>query len=1438
MKRIISALLILMMLIPPMVLPAQAATSSQAESVVRVTTDKQVAAVGDTVTVTVEYENIPACSAVEFALAYDTEYLMQPADADVTSYLTGQQALNATATIDEKLSQDFAGWQAVKVVAANNDNCLMGASGTLFTAKFIVKKETPAPGIPLAFAGVFNNLYSEKDMRNTIQVVNTHIATANPTKSVTNVSLKNGPTKTQYVQGQALKLEGGLLNVTYNDGTTQEVPLSMAQVTQYDFTKLGTQTVKASYAGKEVSFDIETEASELSSISIGQKPETIEYILGKTSKLDKTGGVLLLHYNGSIIKTLDMTHSSVTASGYNPNQLGVQTIQVQYGGFQTQYKIVVLEKALKKIDVRTPMICDTCKKEQDSFELITAAGGKPSSMNFNKRLEYINNSANNVTCLEGCGGKTFSTKMKMVYFVNEPFDVENAALFVTYSDKTTAEIPMTLDMVEFNNSIATTQFVEVAYGEQWMLIENIRTKNKKATSVSISQTPDKTEYVQGQLFDPTGGKILVNYDDNSEEELSMGSSGVTFYYNNLNELGSHKITVYYMGQRASFNIRVVARAVASLAVDQNAKSTYIQGQELELSTKLNVTYNDGKTETAYLVNATVTGYNPNKVGEQLVTITYGKKTFEWLVTVVKKVATKLEVVGTLPTTILEGLDLNLENCTLTATYNDGEVKEQIAITPAMITGFNKNQLGSQTVTIAYEEGSVPFEIIVLKKSLTAIEVEGVKDLYLLGEELDRSVGKIKLIYDNGSSDYIDFNHADVSVEGFCSDAEGQYTITVGYQGLEDTYLVSIHLEIREISVTVPNKTEYKEGEPLNLEGGTVQVTYHNGQSTELDLSLGMISGYDPYQSGQQTLTVTLGDAKATFTVTVAAKVLERITVSPSVIDHNEWEELDLSQVVVTAWYDNNTSEPVTQKAETTVYDSYVIYTYEGKEAKVTINVIETAPTKIEWAEKPQKNTYVQGEALLKDGTIYVHYNDQTKSEPLSLTDENVVVKGDTETVGPKTIYVQYKDLSPISYEITVVPVMVEKVDLVQAPDQTDYLEEKPLNLAGGMILVTYNNKKSEPLAMDAMGVTISNYNPNQIGKQTVTVTYGGKSTTFEVNVSAKKAVSIKVTTLPKTSYLEGKDLALNLTGGKLTIKYNNDTEQVIALFAADKVSGFDKNRIGTQTITVKHLDLTTEFKITMNKKAMESIAITAMPTKTLYRQGVEKFDPAGGKLTVFYNNNTKEVLDLSAATISGFSNLFAGDVTLKVTYEGHSTELKVLILAENPFKDVKANEYYETPVLWAVTKGITTGTDKDSFSPDEDCTRGQIVTFLWRAAGKPMPKTTQNPFEDVKKGTYYYDAVLWAVENNITQGMDATHFEPDTTCTRGQVATFLWRAEKKPTPKTTTAFADIQKGAYYYDAVLWAVENKITNGMGDNKFAPDTTCTRGQIATFLFRANT
>ena len=167
------------------------------------------------------------------------------------------------------------------------------------------------------------------------------------------------------------------------------------------------------------------------------------------------------------------------------------------------------------------------------------------------------------------------------------------------------------------------------------------------------------------------------------------------------------------------------------------------------------------------------------------------------------------------------------------------------------------------------------------------------------------------------------------------------------------------------------------------------------------------------------------------------------------------------------------------------------------------------------------------------------------------------------------------------------------------------------------------------------------------------------------------------------------------------------------------------------------------------------------------------------------------------------------------------------------FVDVPTGAYYADAVAWAVEQGITSGTSTSTFSPDASCTRAQMVTFLWRAAGSPKTAGS-NPFEDVQSGSYYYDAVLWAVANSITSGTSATTFAPDATVTRGQTVTFLYRAAGAPA-SSGSSFGDVAADAYYADAVAWAVAEGITSGTGDNQFSPDAACTRGQIVTFLYR---
>ena len=189
----------------------------------------------------------------------------------------------------------------------------------------------------------------------------------------------------------------------------------------------------------------------------------------------------------------------------------------------------------------------------------------------------------------------------------------------------------------------------------------------------------------------------------------------------------------------------------------------------------------------------------------------------------------------------------------------------------------------------------------------------------------------------------------------------------------------------------------------------------------------------------------------------------------------------------------------------------------------------------------------------------------------------------------------------------------------------------------------------------------------------------------------------------------------------------------------------------------------------------------------------------------------------------------ASKVTVETSFKAEAPVVK------HPFTDVPEGSWYEDAVIWAVDKGVTSGTSATTFDPDGICTRAQAVTFLWRAAGSPAPTTVSMPFTDVKAGSWYYDAVLWAVEKDITKGTSDITFSPDLNCSRGQIVTFLWRAAGSPAVSGNAAFTDVVVDAYYADAVLWAVKEGVTNGSSATTFGPDVECSRSQIVTFIYR---
>ena len=321
--------------------------------------------------------------------------------------------------------------------------------------------------------------------------------------------------------------------------------------------------------------------------------------------------------------------------------------------------------------------------------------------------------------------------------------------------------------------------------------------------------------------------------------------------------------------------------------------------------------------------------------------------------------------------------------------------------------------------------------------------------------------------------------------------------------------------------------------------------------------------------------------------------------------------------------------------------------------------------------------------------------------------------------------------------------------------------------------------------------------------------------TIKLEADCAEAVTVSRTvkfTLDKSSHV----FTGSIKAGSYTTVTATDTEPVEYTFTYSRPSSGSSSYDPTYSVTV---DKTENGSVTVSPKSAskgDTVTVTVKPDSGYVLETLTVTDKNGNELTLKDKGNGKYTFTMPA-----------GKVEVKATFMEDNSVL-------NFFYDVPNGAYFYEAVKWAVDKGITNGLSDTMFGPYESCTRAQIVTFLWRAAGSPEPKTASS-FTDVPASAYYAKAVAWAVENGITNGMTATEFAPDATCTRGQSVTFLYRA-LKGSAGTISSFADVPANAFYADAVGWAVSQKVTDGTSNTTFSPDDNCTRGQIVTFLYRA--
>ena len=321
--------------------------------------------------------------------------------------------------------------------------------------------------------------------------------------------------------------------------------------------------------------------------------------------------------------------------------------------------------------------------------------------------------------------------------------------------------------------------------------------------------------------------------------------------------------------------------------------------------------------------------------------------------------------------------------------------------------------------------------------------------------------------------------------------------------------------------------------------------------------------------------------------------------------------------------------------------------------------------------------------------------------------------------------------------------------------------------------------------------------------------------------------SAKITLEAVDGYVFTASTTYNAIGGKTPQVLPSSADQVILIYTFDKTGnsssgggttgggGGGGGGVTTYDITVKDAKngAVTASHSSASKGA--TVTLTAKPDKGYVLDTITVLD-----------SKDKEIKLTSKDGKFTFT-MPASKVTVEAAFKAVTTD--------HPFTDVPEGSWYEDAVIWAVDKGITSGTSATTFSPDGICTRAQAVTFLWRAAGSPAPKSSAMPFTDVPADSWYYDAVLWAVEKGITAGTSATTFAPDLNCSRAQIVTFLYRAAGSPAVSGSPAFSDVAPDAYYAKAVKWAQANGITSGIGGGLFGSDNDCTRAQIVTFIYR---
>ena len=1057
--------------------------------------------------------------------------------------------------------------------------------------------------------------------------------------SVTSISIKANPSKTEYRYGESLDLTGATISVVKGSGTT-DIPITDNMVSGYDPTTVGKQTVKVSYGGKDTTFEV-TVKDYVKDITL-TAPTKTEYKYGEA--LDLTGGkVQKVMASGAQEPAVDLTDSSVTVSGYNANKTGKQTITVEYEGIQKTFEITV-KNTVKTIEITAPT--------------------------------------------------------KTTYGHGDSLSLEGGKIEVTYADGTKQTPEMTSDMVTETSTGSSVNMspAESEYGINHKVTKNLTIKYEengtqktatyeieiinKITSIKMHTTP-KTNYNVNDTLDVTNGEILVMRQTGEPEVKEITQDMVTgFDSSKENTKLPLKVTYTENGETKETSYEVsVKDSVTSISIKANpSKTEYRYGESLDLTgATISVVKGSGTTDIPITDNM-VSGYDPTTVGKQTVKVSYGGKDTTFEVTV-KDYVKDITLTAPTKTEYKYGEALDLTGGKVQKVMASGAQEPAVDLTDSSVTvsGYNANKAGKQTITVEYEGIQKTFEVTVVDP-INKIELKGApKTEYKYGEEFD--VSKLKLSISRASGE-TEIPVTSDMIKNYNKNSLGQQQVTIEYEGNTiETITVQVVDYIQSVVITPPSKVSYNYGEALDLTGAVITKVMASTPDEPITINVtnDMISGYNPNKLGIQDVTITYTDGKTytqIFKVTVNEKV-KSISLKDTGFkkDYKYGENLDLDNLSIVIQYISGKTEevPVTSGMVTGYYpktlgNQALTIKYDDFEVKTSVSVkdyikdIKLTP--------PDKKEYKINESLsLAGGSITEVMASGATGNVISLT-QNMVSGFDSTTPGTKTITVKYKEITK-QFQVAVVN-NVNHIEVIP-PTKTEYKYGENLNLAGSSIKVVMEDGTTQNVNITKD--MVSGYKKTESRPQMITVKYtdekGNEFTGyFRVTVGEDYIKELKFNAPTKRQYRIGD--SIDLTGGYIAEVYASGKLGNKYELTNSMISGFDSTTPGTKTIKVKFEDNTYTYTVNVQDRTL-GISIKDLPNKTVYKKG-ESLDLTGATLNVIKDSGVT-VKNITNDMVSGFDKNKEGYQVITVSYEGFKVTFGVTVQKQD-----------KTPVIPASNK--------------------------------------------------------------------------------------------------------------------------------------------------------